>query len=122
MIYADIESLVKKQIFVKITQKNIRRQKQEIKFLAIIQCQQFEHMIIKKIKKSLYFGEDCMKKIYESLREHAKNILDFEMKKTLSLTKKRTKIASKCNRMLYLLKNNYKKVEHLHFGQKLGLK
>ena len=53
MIYADIESLVKKQIFVKIIQKNVRRQKQEIKLLAIIQCQQFGHMIIKKIKKSL---------------------------------------------------------------------
>ena len=31
---------------------------------------------------TLYRGEDCMKKFCESLREHSKNIIDFEKKKS----------------------------------------
>ena len=42
-------------------------------------------------KHTLYRGEDCMKKFCESLREHAKNIIDFEKKKMLSLTKEELK-------------------------------
>ena len=29
-------------------------------------------------KHSLYHGEDCIKKFCESLREHSKNIINFE--------------------------------------------
>ena len=32
-------------------------------------------------KHTLYRGEDCMKKFWESLREHAKNVTDFKKKK-----------------------------------------
>ena len=35
-------------------------------------------------KHNLYRGKDCMKTFCESLREHAKNILDFEKKKCYS--------------------------------------
>ena len=38
-------------------------------------------------KHTLYRGEDCMKKFCESLRKQAKNIIDFEKKKILPLTK-----------------------------------
>ena len=38
-------------------------------------------------KHTLYRGEDCMKKFCVSLRENAKNIIDFEKKKMLPLTK-----------------------------------
>ena len=38
-------------------------------------------------KHPLYNGKDCMKKFCESLREHAKSIIDFEKKKLL-LTRK----------------------------------
>ena len=38
-------------------------------------------------KHSLYHGEDCMKKFFTSLVEHAKNLNDFEKKKMLMLTK-----------------------------------
>ena len=38
-------------------------------------------------KHTLYCGKDCMKKSFTSLREHAKNIIDFEKKKMLPLTK-----------------------------------
>ena len=35
-------------------------------------------------KHTLYSVEDCMKKFCESLREHTKNIIDFEKKKMLT--------------------------------------
>ena len=38
-------------------------------------------------KHMLYRGKDCMKKFCTSLREHAKNIIDFEKRKMLPLTK-----------------------------------
>ena len=37
-------------------------------------------------KHRLYRGKDCMKKCCTFLREHAKNIIDFEKKKVLLLT------------------------------------
>ena len=39
-------------------------------------------------KHTLYREEDCKKNFYESLREHAKSIIDFEKKKTLPLKRK----------------------------------
>ena len=38
----------------------------------------FDHL---DYKHTLYRGKDCMKKFCTSLREHAKNIIDFEKKK-----------------------------------------
>ena len=60
-------------------------------------------------KDTLYRGEDCMKKFYESLREHAKNIIDFE-KKIVTVNKRRTKIISRNKSMLYLWKKVPKQV------------
>ena len=40
---------------------------------------------------SLYHGEDCMKKIRSSLREHVTNLINFEKKKMLPLTKRELK-------------------------------
>ena len=42
-------------------------------------------------KHILYREEDSMKKFCESLREHAKNIIDFEKKILLPLTKEELK-------------------------------
>ena len=53
-------------------------------------------------KHSLYREEDCMKRFCESVREHTTNIINFEKKKMLPLTKKGTKITSRCNKMFYL--------------------
>ena len=36
---------------------------------------------------SLYHGEDCMKKIRSSLREHVTNLINFEKKKMLKMLK-----------------------------------
>ena len=42
-------------------------------------------------KRSLYRGKHYMKRVYESLREHAKNIIDFEKEKKSLLTKEELK-------------------------------
>ena len=42
-------------------------------------------------KHTLYRGKDCMKKPCTSLREHLKNIIDFEKKKMLPVTKEKLK-------------------------------
>ena len=59
--------------------------------------------------KTLDRGEKCRKKFSTSLREHATNVISFEKKKMLPLTKKRVKITPRCNRMLYLQKKILKK-------------
>ena len=48
----------------------------------------FDHI---KSKHTLYRRKDCTKKCCEFLREHAKNIIDFEKKKMLPLTKEELK-------------------------------
>ena len=48
----------------------------------------FDHVENKHI---LYRGKDCMKKYYDFLKEHAKNIIDFQKEKMLPLTNKELK-------------------------------
>ena len=48
----------------------------------------FDHI---ENKHTLYRGKDCMKKFWDSLREHAKNIINFEKKKMSLLTKEELK-------------------------------
>ena len=48
----------------------------------------FDHI---ENKHTLYRGEDCMKKFCTSLKEHAKNTINFEKKKMLTLTKEELK-------------------------------
>ena len=45
-----------------------------------------------KTKYNLYRREDCMKNFCTSLREHATNVINFEKKKMLPLTKKELKL------------------------------
>ena len=50
----------------------------------------FGHFIIEN-KHTLYFRKDCIKNFCESLREHAKNIIEFQKKQMLPLTKEELK-------------------------------
>ena len=47
-----------------------------------------------KQQHTLNRGKDCMTKFCESLREHAKSIIDFEKEEMLLLTKKKKKLKS----------------------------
>ena len=51
----------------------------------------------------------CMKKFCIALREHAADVINFENKKMLPLTKKRAKITSGFNRILHLQKKFHTK-------------
>ena len=81
-----ILNLSNKKIDVQITQKILQQQKLTTILLVDIQFQQFGHLITEN-KHTLYHGEECMKKFCETLREHTKNIIDFEKKKMLLLNK-----------------------------------
>ena len=53
----------------------------------------------KENKHSLYW-EDCMKKFSKPLKEHTQNMIDFQKKKMLPLTKKALKLyqyATECH-------------------------
>ena len=50
-----------------------------------------------KNKHTLYRGKDCMKTFCESFKKHTKNIIDFEKKKMLLLTKKELKSHTNAN-------------------------
>ena len=88
-IYAEIESLIKKidgvQLIQKIIQqkKNWRAYSMGIFYVNNINWA-FDHM---ENKHTLYRRKDCMKTFSTSLTEHAENIIDFEKKKKLPLTK-----------------------------------
>ena len=49
-----------------------------------------------------------MKRLLELLREHAKNITDFEKKKNVTVNKRRIKILSRFKSMSYLWKTTLK--------------
>ena len=60
-------------------------------------------------KDTLCHRKNYMQKYCESLREQAKNIIDFEMKKNVTVNKRRIKIALKFKSMLHLWEKNLEK-------------
>ena len=70
-----------------IIQKILQQQKLESVLLVVTQCQQFRNLMTWKTN-IIYIVEIFMKKFCEHLREHAKNVIDFENKKMLPITKK----------------------------------
>ena len=113
VIYADIESLIRKIDGCVNNPNNLQQQNQASLFLVDIQCEQFGYLIIYKTS-ILYVVEKVEWKIVrffcESLREHAKNIIAFEKKKMLALNKRRINNISSRWSMLYLQKKNPKRV------------
>ena len=87
IIYADIESSIEKIDGFANNPKHYST----IKIGEHIPCEYsmltiwaLDHI---ESKHTLYHRKDCIKKFCGSLREHAKNIIDFEKKKVLPLTK-----------------------------------
>ena len=102
IIFADIESMIRKIVGCANNSENYST----TKIGKYISCGYsmsiiwaFDHT---ENKHTLYFGKDCMNKFCESLREHVKNIVDFEKKKNVTVNKRRTKITSRCKSMSYL--------------------
>ena len=91
IIYAHIESLIKKIDECANNPENSPTKKIEKHIpcgYSVSTIWAFDHI---ENKHTLYRGKDCMKKFCESLREHAKNIIDFQKKIMLPLTKKELK-------------------------------
>ena len=91
IIYADMESVIKKIDGCANNPENSSTTKigEHIPcgyLMATIWT--FDHI---ENKHTLYRSKDCMKKFCESLREHAKNIIDFEKKKMLKIAKEELK-------------------------------
>ena len=91
IIYDDIESLIRKIDGFPNNPEN----SSTTKIGVHIPCRYsmstiwgFDHI---EDKHTLYRGKDCTKKFFTSLRQHAKNIIDFEKKKMLPLTKEELK-------------------------------
>ena len=91
IIYADIESLIQKVDGCANNPEN----SSTTKIAEHIPCKYsmstiwtFDHI---ENKHTLYCRKDCVKKFYKSLREQVKNIIDFEKKKLLPLTKEELK-------------------------------
>ena len=89
IIYADIESLIKK----KVGCANNPESSSTTKIVEHIPCGYSISTILAfdniENKHTLYRGEeDCMKKFCTSSREYATNVINFEKKKMLPLTKK----------------------------------
>ena len=104
IIYADIESLIRKTDGC----ANNPEKSSTTKIGDHIPCGYsmstiwgFDHI---EDKHTLYRGKDCMEKFCTSLREHAKNIVDF-----VTVNKRRIKITSRCKSTLSLWKKNSKK-------------
>ena len=66
----------------------------------------FDHI---ENKYTLYHRKDCMKKFRESLREHAGNIISFEKKKMLLLTKEELKLHQDAKVCFVCGERNWKK-------------
>ena len=92
VIYADIESLIRKIDGCANNQEKLSA----MKISEYIPCEysistiwEFEHV---KNKYSLYRGKDCMKRFWASLREHEQRIIGFEKKKMLPLKNAKLKM------------------------------
>ena len=108
IIYADIESLIKKINGCANNPENSSTTKigEHIRCgYSMSTIWAFDHI---ENKHTLNCGKDCMKKFCTSLREHAKNIIDFQ-KKNVTINKRRNEITSRCKSMLHLRKKNLKK-------------
>ena len=109
-IYADIVSLVRKIDGCAINWEKSSTTKlgEHIPFgYSMSTIWPFDHI---KNKHTLYCGKDCMKKFCCSIREHATDLLIFEKRERLLLTK-RIRITPRCNKLLHLQKKNLKKYQ-----------
>ena len=127
IIYADIESLIRK---INGYANNLGKSL-TTKIGSHIPCEYsmstiwgFDHLE----DKHLYHGKDFVKKFCDSLREHVKNIIDFENKKMLPLTKEELKsyqqseVCYICRRKILEKfakeKNDQKVRDHCHYTDK----
>ena len=67
----------------------------------------FDHI---ENKHSLCRGKDCTKRFCESLREHAKNAIEFEKKKNIIFNKKELELDQNATECYFCRKKNHKNI------------
>ena len=68
----------------------------------IFQCLQYCYLKKIENKHDIHRRKDCMKKFYESLREHAIEIINSKKKKNEVINKRAAGIIWKCKNLLHL--------------------
>ena len=110
IIYADIESIIRKIdgcAWNPEKSSTMKKGKEIPPEYSMPLIWGFYH---RENKHDLLRRKDCMKRFCDSLKRHAKNIILFEKKKIITVSKRRTKIISRGKSMLYLWKRNTGKV------------
>ena len=103
IIYADIESLIKKTDGCANNPGNSSTTRIGEHISCVYSMSRIWGFDDAEDKHTLYRGKDCMKKFCTSLKEHAKE-------NNVTVNKRRIKITSRCKSMLYLWKTKTKKV------------
>ena len=106
IIYADLECLLEK---ISTCYNNPQKSSTtEINKHTPSGYSLFTHCSLDKTKNKLdyYRGEDCMKKFCLNLREHATEIINYEKKKMIPLTKKEEKNYNK-QKVCYICKKEF---------------
>ena len=91
IIYADIESWIRKIDGCTNNPENSSTTKIGEHISCRYSMSTIWELCLIENNPTLYCGKDCMKKFCTSLREHPKNIIDFEMNKLLPLAKEELK-------------------------------
>ena len=105
IIYADIESLIRKIDRC----ANNPKKSSKMKIVQPIPCE-YSMSTVWEFDLNLCCGKDCIKKFCDSLIEYAKNIILFEKKQNVTFNKRRIKIISRGKSILYLWKRNTREV------------
>ena len=101
IIFADLESIIEKIDGCKNNHKNLSTTKVSSHIpsgFSIFLISSFKSI---ENKRDLYRGKDCMKKFWESLREHTMKIINFKNKKMKLLTKEQRESYENEKNLLY---------------------
>ena len=107
IIYVDLECEIQKIHGCKNNPENSSTTKVSEQIPSGFSMSTMSSLRIIKIKHGIYSGKDCMKKFYESLREHPMKIINFNKKKMKLLTKEQQE-STKMQKPFIFVKKNLK--------------
>ena len=128
VIYADIESLIRKVVGCANNPEKFSARKIAEHILCGYSTSTISWFAHIKNKHTLFCGKECMKKFCSSLREHVKHIIDLEKKEMIPLTNKQlksqedAKVCYICGKhfleKLFKHINHWKVRDHCHYTGK----
>ena len=106
IIYVDLECEIQKIHGCKNNPENSSTTKVSEQIPSGFSMSTMSSLRIIKIKHGIYSGKDCMKKFYESLREHPMKIINFNKKKNEVINKRAAGIHENA-KAFYICKENF---------------